>query len=108
MRSMIAYPWPGNVRELENVIERAVILVDEHVIDGDDLPLSLQSSVAPDATAEQAGLVAKVSSVEYGMIVEALTTHKCNITAAADSLGLTRRTLSLKMQKFGMNYKHYR
>ena len=104
---LLVYPWPGNVRELENVIERAVILVDENVIDGDDLPLSLQSSVAPEAT-EQAGLVAKVNSVEYGMIVEALTAHKGNITAAAESLGLTRRTLSLKMQKFGMNYKHYR
>nr|WP_256372363.1 helix-turn-helix domain-containing protein [Chlorobaculum sp. 24CR] len=104
---LLVYPWPGNVRELENVIERAVILVDENVIDGDDLPLSLQSSVAPEAT-KQAGLVAKVNSVEYGMIVEALTAHKGNITATAESLSLTRRTLSLKMQKFGMNYKHYR
>jgi Nif-specific regulatory protein len=84
-----------------------VILVEENIIDGDDLPLSLQSPMSQDA-AEQAGLVAKVNSVEYGMIVEALTTHKGNITATAESLGLTRRTLSLKMQKFGMNYKHYR
>ena len=104
---LLAYPWPGNVRELENVIERAVILVDENVIDGDDLPLSLQSAVSTEET-EQAGLVAKVNSVEYGMIVEALTAYKGNITTAAESLGLTRRTLSLKMQKFGMNYKHFR
>ena len=104
---LLAYQWPGNVRELENVIERAVIIVDENIIEGDDLPLSLQSAVSQEAT-DQAGLAAKVNSVEYVMIVEALTTHKGNITVAAESLGLTRRTLSLKMQKFGMNYKHYR
>jgi Nif-specific regulatory protein len=39
---------------------------------------------------------------------EALTKSHGNISATAESLGLTRRTLSLKMQKFGMNYKHYR
>ncbi|MDO8488664.1 MAG: sigma-54 dependent transcriptional regulator [Candidatus Omnitrophota bacterium] len=38
MNTLMNYNWPGNVRELENVIERAVILDTNGVIENDDLP----------------------------------------------------------------------
>jgi Nif-specific regulatory protein len=44
LNMLMAYHWPGNVRELENVIERAVILSDDGVIHGYNLPPSLQTS----------------------------------------------------------------
>ncbi|PWB79628.1 MAG: sigma-54-dependent Fis family transcriptional regulator [Methylocystaceae bacterium] len=107
LNMLTAYHWPGNVRELENVIERAVILSDDSVIHGYNLPPSLQTS-AETGTSFGCGLEAKIQAVEYEMIVEALKTHNGNMTDAAKELGLTRRILGLRMEKHGINYKTYR
>jgi Nif-specific regulatory protein len=104
---LLVYSWPGNVRELENVIERAVILSEDNVIHGYDLPLSLQTPISSSTTFNK-GLVAKLDSVEYEMIVEALTNNKGNMSLAAEELGLTRRILGLRMEKFAINYKKFR
>ncbi|MFG1431978.1 sigma 54-interacting transcriptional regulator [Xanthobacter sp. V2C-8] len=107
LNMLMAYHWPGNVRELENVIERSVILSDDGVIHGYNLPPSLQTS-AETGTSFGCGLEAKIQAVEYEMIVEALKTHHGNTTEAAKDLGLTRRILGLRMEKHGINYKTYR
>jgi Nif-specific regulatory protein len=104
---LLAYSWPGNVRELENVIERAVVLSEDNVIHGYDLPLSLQTPILT-STSYKNGLETKLDAVEYEMIVEALTNHKGNMSAASAELGLTRRMLGLRMEKFGINYKKFR
>jgi len=44
---LTAYHWPGNVRELENVIERAVLVCDAHVVHGHHLPPTLQTARLP-------------------------------------------------------------
>ncbi|WP_454918068.1 sigma-54 interaction domain-containing protein [Xanthobacter sediminis] len=107
LNMLMAYHWPGNVRELENVIERSVILSDDGVIHGYNLPPSLQTS-AETGTSFGCGLEAKIQAVEYEMIVEALKSHQGNTTEAAKELGLTRRILGLRMEKHGINYKNYR
>jgi len=107
LNMLMAYHWPGNVRELENVIERSVILAEDGVIHGYDLPPSLQTS-AETGTSFGCGLEAKVQAVEYEMIVEALKTHRGNTTEAAKELGLTRRILGLRLEKHGINYKNFR
>lgn len=104
---LMTYPWPGNVRELENVIERAVILTEDDVIHTHDLPLSLQTPIMASNSLAK-GLVAKLDSLEIEMVVEALTFHKGNISAAANELGLSRRILGLRMQKFHIDYRKYR
>lgn len=104
---LLSYSWPGNVRELENIIERAVVLSEDNVIHGYDLPLSLQTPILS-CTAYKNTLEAKLDAVEYEMIVEALANHKGNMSAASSELGLTRRILGLRMEKFGINYKKYR
>ena len=107
LNMLMAYHWPGNVRELENVIERSVILSDDGVIHGYNLPPSLQTSTET-GTTFGCGLEAKIQAVEYEMIVEALKTHNGNTTEAAKELGLTRRILGLRLEKHGINYKDYR
>jgi Nif-specific regulatory protein len=107
LNMLMTYHWPGNVRELENVIERSVILSDDGVIHGYNLPPSLQTS-AETGTTFGCGLEAKIQAVEYEMIVEALKTHNGNTTEAAKELGLTRRILGLRMERHGINYKDYR
>jgi DNA-binding NtrC family response regulator len=44
MEALSANRWSGNVRELENVIERAVVLTSDDVIDVDDLPQALREA----------------------------------------------------------------
>ena len=107
LNMMMNYHWPGNVRELENVIERAVILSEDEVVHGYNLPPSLQTSLLS-GTACKGGLEAKLASVEYEMLIEALKTHGGNVTEAARELGMTRRVLGLRMDKYRIDYKKYR
>ena len=107
LNMLMSYHWPGNVRELENVIERAMILSGDGVIHGYDLPPSLQTSEET-GTAFGCGLDAKLQAVEYEMIVEALKTHKGNMTKSAEELGLTRRMLGIRMDKYKLSYKPFR
>ena len=107
LNMLMAYHWPGNVRELENVIERSVILSDDGVIHGYNLPPSLQTSTET-GTSFGCGLEAKINAVEYEMIVEALKTYGGNVTEAAKELSLSRRILGLRMEKHGINYRTYR
>ncbi|MGP9811989.1 sigma-54 interaction domain-containing protein [Rhodopseudomonas sp. NSM] len=107
LNMLMSYHWPGNVRELENVIERAVILSDDDVIHGYDLPPSLQT---PKESGTQFGLSLeeKTRAVEYEMIVEALKNSNGNVGEAAAELGLTRRMLGIRLDRHGINYKTFR
>jgi Nif-specific regulatory protein len=107
LNMLTSYHWPGNVRELENVIERSVILSDDGVIHGYNLPPSLQTPVES-GTRFGCGLEEKMQAVEYEMIVETLKTHKGNMTEAARELKLTRRMLGLRLDKYQIDYKLFR
>jgi len=107
LNMLMGYHWPGNVRELENVIHRAVILTEDDAIHGYNLPLSLQSTVLAGSAAKP-GLESRLAAMEYEMLVEALRQHKGNSTEAARELGLTRRTMGLRMKKYGLTYRSFR
>ncbi len=107
LNMLMGYHWPGNVRELENVVQRAVILTEDDAIHGYNLPLSLQTPVLPGHD-RQGGLVARLEAMEYEMLVEALRLHRGNSTEAARELGLTRRTMGLRMKKYGLDYREFR
>jgi Nif-specific regulatory protein len=107
MNMLLKHTWPGNVRELENVIHRAVILAEGATINGFDLPLALQSPVFFEENAPN-GLEARLASIEYEMLVEALRQHQGNTTEAAKTLSLTRRTMGLRMKRFGLSYQQFR
>jgi Nif-specific regulatory protein len=104
---LMQHTWPGNVRELENVIHRAVILAEGNVIHTHDLPLTLQCPASADGH-PPGGLDSRLNSIEYEMIVEALRLHHGNISEAAKSLQLTRRSMGLRMKRFKLNYKQFR
>jgi Nif-specific regulatory protein len=107
LNMLMSYHWPGNVRELENVIERAMLLAEDGVIHGYDLPPSLQTPVV--AEVESGGsLETRLNAIEYEMIVETLKLHHGNMTAAATQLGLTRRILGLRMEKYKLDHKDFR
>ena len=107
LNMLMNYHWPGNVRELENVMQRAVILAEDDAIHGYNLPLSLQAPVFSGAE-NQGGLEARLSAIEYEMLVEALRLHQGHMSEAAEELSLTRRTMGLRMKKYNLTYKEFR
>jgi len=93
------YPWPGNVRELRNTIERAVLLSQSELILPDHLPAKFREalkSAAPAAAMEDQQL----DEIERQAILSALAQHKFNRTETAKALGISRRALIYKLQRF--------
>jgi Nif-specific regulatory protein len=107
LNMLMCYQWPGNVRELENVIERAMLLAEGGVIHGYNLPPSLQTPVMAEVSAA-GSLEARMGAIEYEMIVEALKLHHGNMTEAATQLGLTRRILGLRMERYKLDHRAFR
>jgi DNA-binding NtrC family response regulator len=101
------YPWPGNVRELENAIERAVTLGSGDEIGVGDLPeeiplASRTESIQEDVRSGRLDLESAVARFESDLIREALGRMGGNQTRAAELLGITRRLLKLKMDRYGI------
>ncbi len=100
--ALAGYTWPGNVRELKNAIERALVLCGE-AITAADLPDKLRDArqrVAPVTPA--ADMRGHLAEVERAAIVTALEAEDQNQTRAARRLGLSRRALIYKMEKYGL------
>jgi DNA-binding NtrC family response regulator len=89
------YGWPGNVRELQNLIHRLVIMADDTSIDTPDLPESFRFSAS-----RSRGVGRKLEEVEREYIMDVLSAHKNNISQAAISLGIDRKTLRDKIKKY--------
>jgi two-component system response regulator AtoC len=98
MKALLAYSWPGNVRELANVLERAQILAENHVITPEDLPENI-TSAAPASSAE-AGDPRHLSEVERRHVQAVLQEEKGNKVHAARILGISRRSLYRLIEKY--------
>jgi two-component system response regulator HydG len=107
MKKLVGYPWPGNVRELMNTVERAVVLSRTDTVGEDDLIFtmadqttsydgSLQNMKHPVVGEENLSL----EKVEKQKILEALESCRGNKSEAARRLGITRKTLRKKLEKY--------
>jgi two-component system, NtrC family, response regulator HydG len=90
------YEWPGNVRELQHMIENAVIMSEEEAIKPENLHFTARISSENQLTDVSLNL----SNVEKLTIKEALFKHKGNINRTAKELGITRKTLYSKIEKY--------
>ena len=93
------YPWPGNVRELRNSMERAVLLSRSELILPDHLPTRVRAA-AEHAVPREAGDRDRLEEIERQAIMQALRTHGFNRTETARVLGISRRALIYKLQKW--------
>jgi DNA-binding NtrC family response regulator len=107
LAALRAHTWPGNVRELENVIERACILADETMLEPQDLGLNRKGAPEPDALKglDLSGTLAEASEraaqlVERRKIAEAIKAHDGNKTRAAETLGVSYKTLLTKIKEY--------
>ncbi len=103
-----AYHWPGNVRELENVIERAVLVSPGNVINGHDLPPTLQMKELDKTGLRANNFDSMVALYEKEIIVDALKDARGNQSEAARILGTTKRIIQYKVQKLGIDYRRLR
>jgi len=100
---LMGYTWPGNVRELQNCIERAVAYTRFDELTVDDLPEKIRHYRSSDLSI--AGLddheVLSMDEVERRYITRVLKQLDGNKTMAAELLGLDRRTLYRKLERWG-------
>ncbi len=91
-----SYRWPGNVRELENVIERAVIVCESGTIGAEDLSIPAYAAVA------DLSVNPSLEEMEKNYIIRVLKETGGNQSKASQLLGIDRKTLYLKLKKYGI------
>ncbi|HOX43034.1 MAG TPA: sigma-54 dependent transcriptional regulator [Myxococcota bacterium] len=106
MDALGRYRWPGNVRELENVIERAVVLSQDEVLDLDDLPPHLVDRAeseaepgvaAPDGRGIYLPVGTPLEEAERLLLLETLRATGGDKSLAAKILGVATRTIYRKL-----------
>ncbi|MDQ2856037.1 MAG: sigma-54 dependent transcriptional regulator [Acidobacteriota bacterium] len=107
--AITAHRWPGNVRELENAIERACILTDTMILEPKDLGLTPPGAgtVGSLSGLDLSGTLADVNSravrlLESLKVRQALTTCEGNKARAAETLGVSYKTLLTKIKEYDL------
>jgi two-component system, NtrC family, response regulator HydG len=107
LRLFRTYDWPGNLRELKNVVKRAVLLTSEERVGMDSLPTEMVMSTRKPVVKVTSDvpiydLKALQETQEKEMIVKTLQEVRYNKSKAARILNIDRKTLYLKMEKYGI------
>lgn len=125
LQTLKNYSWPGNIRELENVIERAINIVDTDIITIRDLPIQFQqtdneNNYKPNTNYTNSEFTIKTQSdcyaelsdkktnLEKDELIKALTINLGNAVKASELLGISRRTLYRKLDKHNIFIDNFR
>jgi len=101
LRCLQTYTWPGNIRELEHLIERAVALTDNTILNDADIGITLadqQPLETFQVTKDRA-----VAQFERTYLKAVLQAHAGNITKAAQTAGKNRRAFWQLLHKHGFS-----
>jgi DNA-binding NtrC family response regulator len=103
LKLFMSYHWPGNVRELENMIERAVVTAKSDNLTEDDFPAELAIGRVGD---DMPGLKVPMKLEEGSkfLILKTLEKFNGNKTKAAESLGITPRTIRNKLAEYKVTH----
>ncbi len=104
-RALLDYSWPGNVRELQNCIEAAVALSRYSAIALEDLPKRVRAAQASDTfviPTDDPSALPSMEEVERQYMRKVLEAVGGNKAQAARILGIERKTLYRKLERFGM------
>lgn len=95
------YHWPGNVRELRHTMERAVIMTEASALQPSDITLSAPSQRR--APENDLGVdTLNLDDIEQAAVRKALSKHGGNISRAANELGISRKALYRRIEKYGL------
>ncbi len=90
------HDFPGNVRELQYILERAVIMTDDTILQPEDLVFSSIERPRTDASATTMNL----DDIEKNAILTVLEKNKGNVSKSAKELGITRAALYRRLDKY--------
>jgi|GEM_PF-14366 len=105
VEAMLAYPWPGNIREIESMMERAVLLSDDEVVQLRDLPLPVRQfyELQDDEQAYETmkdffdpvknKTVLPIEEIKRYAVYHALQACEGNISEASQKLDISRSTM---------------
>jgi len=102
MHSLISYEWPGNVRELRNLAERYVLMGASCIFEFDKIIPTNEHNPGVMTLPEQ------MERFEKTLIEQELTNQKGCIKDTMNALGLPRKTLYDKMQKYSLDKDFYK
>jgi DNA-binding NtrC family response regulator len=95
IKLLMMYEWPGNVRELEHIIEGAIIMSPNQLIDVEDLHLNdRHQEMTPDTLA--------IEGVEKQHIQRVLKMFNGNRKKSAEALNISEKGLYLKIKEYGI------
>jgi DNA-binding NtrC family response regulator len=95
------YHWPGNVRELKHTMERAAIMAEASVLEPSDIVFSAPNSQR--RSEDPLGVdTLNLDDIEQAAVRKALSKHGGNISRAADELGISRKALYRRIEKYGL------
>ena len=100
---LLRYDWPGNIRELANSMERAVALTRFSELTVDDLPEKLRDYRVTRNVLDAVPEMVSLEEVERLHIERVLKSVDGNKSKAANILGVDRRTLYRKVERFGIS-----
>ncbi len=110
MSALRRYEWPGNIRQLENYLRRIFVLSENDVIDKDELPPEILDTSLPTTEVEfdipEEGVSLDEIIKEY--VCSALTKSNGTQIQAAKLLGISRRKLQHRMQKYGLQSQDFK
>lgn len=110
MSALRRYEWPGNIRQLENYLRRIFVLSENEVIDKDELPPEILDTSLPTTDVEfdipEEGVSLDEIIKEY--VCSALTKSNGTQIQAAKLLGISRRKLQHRMQKYGLQSQDFK
>jgi DNA-binding NtrC family response regulator len=108
-QAIAKYPWPGNVRELENAIERAVVLAEDAVIGEELLAIETEkprlTEIVAEAPIAASAAIEELSLEDYFQRFVVEHEDMMNETQLAKKLGITRKCLWERRQRFGIPRK---
>lgn len=117
MQALLEYEWPGNVRELQNAIKSALAFADGSAIRRENLP----ETIAPRGLSRGIGTTLidierrlpeltddLVGQIEREYFARLLTDYKGNVARCARHSGLSRRSVTQKLQKYGLDRLHFK
>lgn len=99
------YHWPGNLRELSNVIERAVLLTEDKIIQKDSIKLGKDNYIELSKSISSSQ---SLLDMERKTIIDALDKSMWIQKIAAKRLGISRRVLNYKIKKLGIKHPRWR
>ncbi len=98
-RILLAYDWPGNVRELRNAMERATLMARGELIVPEHLPKRIYNTMSNEENGSHPQNK-RLEDIEREAILAALKENHNNRTETAKHLGISRRALTYKLQRY--------